>query len=777
MFNNNQTPNAANYNPALNQNNLPQRISDGGGYQNFNQEVNYNLASDIGVANSGDISFAEFLKMLNDRKVIIGMVTAVCFAFAVLYSLWLPNRYTANTTLEISGYAPVLAGASSENLYGQDTRKQDYQRTTIAKLENLGIVDEVLAKDDLFKELNTYFSNRRSFLGKLLSSLSFRKKNTDAENDAPTSRYTFKEDFIKKYLGLVKIDPITNTSLVKVSVTTTDPKLSERIANAHSEGFIEHLRKERQDSMLANLKLLQSKADELQGKVVASEQKIAQFAKSHKLITLTKDENLSIKQISDLTGLLSTATEKRIKSESLLSELEKDTQGNSLALDDEAIAKFRVSLAEAEAEYATMGEKLKPNFPSMLSLKAKIDSLQGAIKNQRNQAIRALRRQYESDLNSEQKLLKEIEIERNKAYETSQYSVEYNILQREYDSLKELYQNVLRQLQELMISSAGTVSNIYVSDYAAIPQTTSGPYRGLIMTLGLGLGLLFGVITAVMLHLFDNTIKSSDDMQSLLRLPVLGIVPSFSILMNSGDKKLEAASVETNLAKSIEKSNGKIEQLPLKRLANSEFVTVAHPNAVVSEAYRTIRVGILLSSADRPSKVVMVSSAKKGEGKSSFISNLAITFAQASYRTLIIDTDIRQAKLNKLFNVPENQHGLVDYLTRQGKIENIIHKTSINNLSILPAGSLAPNPAELLGSKKMAELIETLKGQYDYILVDAAPVLPVADSLILSRLVDGVILMVRENETERSFAQEAKKRLSQVGAKLLGVVINDAVLN
>jgi capsular exopolysaccharide synthesis family protein len=204
-------------------------------------------------------------------------------------------------------------------------------------------------------------------------------------------------------------------------------------------------------------------------------------------------------------------------------------------------------------------------------------------------------------------------------------------------------------------------------------------------------------------------------------------------------------------------------------------MSVTAPNDIVSEALRTIRAGILLSSADHPPRLIMITSAMKGEGKTTVLYNLAATLAQASHRTIMIDGDLRERGLTKLFCRDQTPAGvgLSDYLAGQAELTQVIRPTPVAGLDILPAGNRAPNPAELLSSNAMRDLVGDLSDTYDFVLVDSPPILPVADGLTLSRVVDSVVLVVRSRTTERDLAQESRRRLLRVNARILGVVLND----
>ena len=732
----------------------------------------------------GEPSVSDVIAFARKYRRLIFLTTLSCVVAACLYCLAATKMYTSTTSLEIGGYAPVLPGGELERIIGQDTRKQDYQKTTIAKLKLMSIADEVLSRDNLAVELQEYFRRTKGGAAGLLSWVNFGgpKEVGERSERSPASRYSHAEPLLQDYLGLVDVHPVEDTSLVEVSATTADARLSQRVANAHSEAFIDHLRNERQKGILANLKLLQTQADELQEKVTASEQNLAMYAESNELLSLSKDENIVVKQIADLTGLLVTAMGRRIRSESLLRQVESRSLEDSTALDDQSIRELRVALKEARAEYADMNAKVTPAYPAMTQLKAKIDSLTQTVNEERRHTLNALRTSYESDLSAENKLIAQIEGQKAKAHEVTRKLVQYNILEREYESLQDLYQNVLKQLKESQISSTGGGSNVFISDFAALPLSPSRPLKSLVILAGLFGGLLVGLLMALLFEVMDNTIKTAEEAQQVLGLASLGVVPSFPASLSRSARGLAKSldGPETDAKIKDGRRTGDLVVYSRRRSGEAdlrEFVTVSAPQATVSEAFRTIRAAILLSSAEHPPRVVMVTSAKKNEGKTTLVSNLAITIAQSGQRTILVDGDVRQSKLAERFSVSSDKAGLVEVLTGNASLDDAISETSVENLSIVGAGSLAPNPAELVGSRQMQSIIGLLRERYDYVLLDTPPVLPVSDSLMLSRFVDGVVVVARSHGTERNLAREATRRLQQVNAPILGVVVNDVDLN
>jgi capsular exopolysaccharide synthesis family protein len=726
------------------------------------------------------LSFSHYLRLVRKHLSLIISTSCATTAIAALYCFLTPSMYTAATTIEIKGYAPILATSQTETLFGNDTRKIEYQKTTIAKLKLEGLADQVLAKNRLAEDLEEYWEARRSMLGKLIHKVlhPFQTTASAASLQSSDPLFLMKPSVVGKYLGLIQIAPIHETNLVSIQATTAQPELSQRLANAHALGFIDHLQRERQEVITTNLQLLQRQAQDLKNRVTGAEQQLSSYAANNKIFAVgdATAQITNSRQIESLSSLLAEATGRRIKTESLLAEVQNKKVEDLSVTDDEGTRQLRTSLQQAQAEYATLGSKVTPAHPSMMELKAKMDSLKQAISDDRKRAVRTIQTQFSNEKSAEGRLKAQIDGEKGLAQDMSKQLIQYNVLAKEATSLRDLYQAVLKQVKEIEISASSAASNVFITDYASLPTSPSAPKTNLIVTLFAILGIALGLIIALVLEAFDTTLKSTEDVQAALDLPLLGAVPEFNerqdLLASEERPKLpeleELKDERSHERPAIEATTEDITKSP-------QIMSISAPNDIVSEALRTIRAGILLSSADHPPRVIMITSAMKGEGKTTVLYNLAATLAQASHKTIMIDGDLRERGLTKLFCREQTPAGvgLSDYLAGQAELAQVIRPTPVTGLDILPAGNRAPNPAELLSSITMRELVGDLSDTYDFVLVDSPPILPVADGLTLSRVVDSVVLVVRSRTTERELAQESRRRLLRVNARILGVVLND----
>jgi capsular exopolysaccharide synthesis family protein len=299
-------------------------------------------------------------------------------------------------------------------------------------------------------------------------------------------------------------------------------------------------------------------------------------------------------------------------------------------------------------------------------------------------------------------------------------------------------------MKEAGVSAGLTISNIQVVDKAEIPTGPYKPNKKLNLLLAAVVGLFLGIGLAFFFEYLDNTVKTPEVVEQLIRLPSFGMVPEISY---ERKKRLEKAAYPV------------------------ELVTHGHPKSILSEAYRNIRTSILLSFSEKPPKKIVITSPNPSEGKTTTVVNTAIALSQTGAQVLVIDGDMRHPRVHKIFD-EENGAGLSNFLSGNASIESVIKKTEVPNLYYMPAGPIPPNPSELIGSKLFKVMMDSLGKKFDHIILDSPPALGFADSVILSTAVDGVVLVVLGGKTPRETLQRTKEVLHQVNAKILGVVIN-----
>jgi succinoglycan biosynthesis transport protein ExoP len=732
---------------------------------------------------------SQYLGVLRKRRKLIAASGCSLGFIAFLYCLLTPPSFTADTTIELRGHAPILASIQSENLFGSDSRKVEYLKTTVAKLKLTGLADAVLGRNHLDRDLHQYWISHRSPLASLWSSLRGLQPTISSASDKTTPHtggyFQHTPSEISRYLSLIDVEPVHETNLVHIKATTTNKTLSQKIANLHATEFIEHLKRERQGAIQANVQLLRVQSDALRDKVGHAEEQLSSYAAANKLLLARNNDGngLNHRHIESLAQMLADATGRRIKSESALQQAQRQKDDEGTFFDNEITQQLRATLKQSETEYASLGSQVTAAYPGMRELQAKITALRKAIRDERKQGIQSLQSQFTADLNAENALREQIEGEKAKAQDVARRLIHYDVLSKEASSLRDLYQAVLKQAKEIEMSASVATSNVFIADYAPLPTSPSAPKTRLIVILATLVGLSAGVMLAYILESLTDTITTPEDVHQTLDLPILGSIPDFALSAkdrakalphnpdHAGDAQGEPPSPSTPAEPTVLASDSS----PNQPSHNPELITISAPQTAIAEALRTIRANVLLSSADYPPRVIMLASSVQGEGKTTILSNLAVTLAQANHRTLIIDGDLRIAGLTNLFcGTHATGPGLSELLTAQLPLEQVIYPTGVQHLDLLPVGARPPNPAELVGSESMKRLLAGLKERYDFILVDSPPVMAVADALLLSRMVDSILFVVRSGVTPRPIAREARNKLARVKARVIGIVLNGA---
>jgi capsular exopolysaccharide synthesis family protein len=398
-----------------------------------------------------------------------------------------------------------------------------------------------------------------------------------------------------------------------------------------------------------------------------------------------------------------------------------------------------------------------PNFPKVQRLEAQIKELDTTIENEKQNILNGLESDYREARQHENLLREDLEDQKAENNAMSEKLVEYNILKREAEANKVLYDGLMTKLKEVSIQEGLKSSNIRVVDPAMVPSYPSRPAKTRNLVLAFLVGLVGGIGLAILREYLDNTVKSPDDIEHLARLPSLAVVPQFA--SSNGNSKGRALL------------NGGSSNGHEKRI---ELVAQHLPKSQMSEAFRALRTSILLSQADHPPQVILVTSALPREGKTTAAANLAVTLAQLGDRTVLVDADLRKPGVGRVLNLSsDNNAGLSSYLAGASSLDLVtVPHPAIPNLAAIPTGPLPPNPADLLSSHKLAEAIAELRSKFKFIVIDSPPIMAATDAVIVSVQTDGVLLVVRSGETPKGAVTRTRDLLISVKCRLLGVVLN-----
>jgi capsular exopolysaccharide synthesis family protein len=491
---------------------------------------------------------------------------------------------------------------------------------------------------------------------------------------------------------------------------------------------------------------LTQQLDDLKAKVERADEALQAFGSKHDIVSLDEKENVTMQRLTELNETLTKAESERMAKEALYKQT-KELNFDALPsiLENKLIMDLKQAYIQLEAHYMKLSETYKPEYPEMVRVKQQMQTIQKRIDAEINKIITGIKNDYESSLRKETLLRQAFEQQKARVMNMNEKAIQYNILKREADTNKELYRGLLQRMKEAGVSAGITASNIQVVDQAELPIRPYKPNKRLNLILAAVVGLFLGIGLAFFFEYLDNTVKTSEEVEQLLRLPSLGMVPEIS---SERRKRLEKGS-----------------SYPV------ELITHGHPKSMLSEAYRNIRTSILLSFSEKPPKKIIITSPNPGEGKTTTVINTGIALSQTGAQVIIVDADMRKPRIHKIFN-GGNGTGLSNFLSGHVELESIVKETEIPNLYYIPAGPIPPNPSELISSSLFKNMVGSLEERFVHIILDSPPVLGFADSIILSTAVDGVILVVLGGKTPRETLQQAKEALHQVNVKILGVVIN-----
>jgi len=544
---------------------------------------------------------------------------------------------------------------------------------------------------------------------------------------------------------------------VKIAFDSRYPDLAARAANTVAEAFIAQQLDQKIEATRYATQFLAKQLEESRGKLEESEGKLTKFLNGHDILFVTADrggqqQDLVSQQLALLSDALLKARGERIAKESLMT-LASTRSVDSLpaVLQSAAIAGRKQELAMLESEYRKLTQTFKADYPRMQQLAEKMAETRQQVRVEIDRVVAALQTDYQTAVRTERELEVALTQQRKLARGLSDSMAEYSLLRREVDTNRELFASLLGRLRETQISAALFTSNISVVDRAEVPSAPYKPNKSQSILIACAAGLLLGIALAFLFEYLDMNIKDTKEVESVLRVPALGLVPSRHALQGRRARRALAAA----------------DGAPFALLAHSEMASV------FSEAFRNLRTSLLYSTPDHPPKTILVTSPHPEDGKTSLVTNLAITLAQlGSGEILVIDGDMRRPNLHNILKIPKAP-GLSTYLTGQAQLEDVIVATAIPNLSVIPAGRLPVNPSELVASARFKQALETLGQRFAYIVIDTGPLFGVSDGMILAGQVEGVVLVLRQGRASRDAAQRAIRSLMSVRARLLGVILND----
>jgi capsular exopolysaccharide synthesis family protein len=551
------------------------------------------------------------------------------------------------------------------------------------------------------------------------------------------------------FLSNLKTDPIRKSDLVRISYSSSDKDLAQKIVNVFTEEYMQFEIDCKNQSFTQIRQWLGKQIAQLGDRVEGSQRKLYQYGGAGEILSQEDKDNVVFQKYMELNGLLTKASADRITKESQYHQISKMGAAASPITNNPLVLELRKQISTESAKVAGLRKIYLANHPKLMAEEANLQGLQSRLTSE----IKNIRATVEADYGvarrAENLITEALEAEKQKIADLQKKLVQYKILKRDVDANEELYKGLLSRMKEAAISSTMVSSVLSVIDPAETPLFPSSPRKFRNMALAIVMGLMGGVFLAFIIEQFDDTIKTVEEAETVCQLPILGIVPL--LRRNKGLALLGQGTGAANPEPGL---------IPYNNL-----------RSIVADAIFGVRTSVLLSGPAGPPATIMVTSPNPSEGKSTMAANLAISLAIDGRKVLLIDADMRQPSIHKFFNLPP-MPGLSDAITGSAAYKDVILPTEIPNLSIITAGTTPPNPASLLGSKVFKDTLESLREEFQHIIIDTPPTLGMPDSRILSPSIDSAILVLKYHSTRRETARAARLMLSQVHTKLIGVVLN-----
>jgi len=751
----------------------------------------YNYGVDPNADN--EVHLLDYWRAIRKRLWLVLGIVALVTMLSIVYVARKPDFYEAQARVQVDLEETGNLVNNSRPLYGP-TDDPIYFNTQLQILVSPGLMRRVVRTLDL--EHNPDFfkgdpAQRQSTWQTLLRMVGLNKKSPDNAAKPPdqlplttnVAQATAREDlneakrlapYVNTILSGLKVEPVKEargyykeTRLIDIKFTHNVPEVTSKIVNAIAETYTFSNLEKRTEANSTTGDFLQKRIAELQQQIRTSEERLVNYAKNNQIISLDPNQNTVVERLAGLNQQLLQAENDRKTAEAAYNAAKNPEAANALA-DDGAkqTNEIEAKLVELRQKRALLLVEATEEAPEVKEVDEQITELDKQLKDLRSRKsatlLTNLHTRYQQTLEREQSLRKAFEQQRAETLSQNEAAINYRIIQQEIETNKSLLNGLLQGAKENDVVMAGKPNNISIVDYALTPDSAVGPNRArtviaaFFLSIGLGLGL------ALFFEYLDDTVHSTEEVERVLHLPALAVIPSVGSAV-----RRRVLPGSTALQKQNGNGNG-----------NSELLMNVDGRSPLAEAYRHLRTSVLLSTAGRAPKSLLVTSSLPGEGKTTTAVNTAISLAQTGTSVVIIDADMRRPRLQNIFNM-HGQLGLSSILSSdvsEADMLAMVTNDEESGLNVLTSGPIPPNPAELLGSDQMRRLLAALQANYTHVVVDSPPVSSFTDGVLISTMVDGVLLVVHGGKSSRHIVRRSKQLLNDVGAKIFGVVLNNVNL-
>ncbi|MCF8055331.1 MAG: polysaccharide biosynthesis tyrosine autokinase [Desulfocapsa sp.] len=698
----------------------------------------------------------DYLRIITKRKLTILTIFVIILLITIIRTYTTTPIYTASSHVLIE--RNLSPSALDTGIYS--SYDPNFMATQLELIRSTNVALKVVNRLELDTKYRHYFFNNekanrsspfssiKGFVSSIFS-LEPNEQTTDAPNNAeqlnrPAAK-TDAEIIAARIRDNLSIKPVKGTKTVLISYSDTTPVIAKLIVDSIVQAYIDEILEIKLSTSRYSQQWMTNKAEEERQKLADAEKNLHQYVKKNDLVTVENKLNSAYpEKLAELSSQLTKVQAELKEYETLYNLLQtsaknyKQIETLKVFTSNETLQQLHQKISLTDQTIRDLSKKYGPKHPAMIKARTEHDLLTREKTSTIDRIVDATRNSYELAKAREVNLKQLIAKTKTDMLNVNERFMQYSIMKREVDMNQALYNSLTSSIKKATVTEQTQDVKIWVLRKADLPEAPSKPDKKRSIAMGLILGLLGGIGMAFFLEYLDNTVKNGEGIEKRFGLTVLG---------------------------SVEELQGKSDHIETYLLKN--------PLSPLAESYRLIRSGLLLSSPDHPPRSILITSMVPQEGKTSTTSNLARILAQNNKKVLIIDCDMRRPRMHSLFGMP-NSHGLSSYLS--GNTDKSPICASENELVFLiPSGPVPPNPAELLHSTKMQLLVGEMLKKYDYVLLDSPPIQSVTDSLTLSSLVDGTLLVTRSGKTTFDMIESGLKKLHDVRATILGVVLNGLI--
>jgi len=706
-----------------------------------------------------EVHLRDYIRLVVKRRYTVYTFFAVVFAITLIINFSAVPVYMATTKVLIEKNEPGNLAANFYYLpYDPDFGETQYQL-----IKGTSVAQRVVNMLSLDRTYESFFNKDGQGLGLVggtvgwfkglfsvvgqVTGISGPNPLVGGKKEPTDSELAAKRDSLAKMIsGSLIVAPIKNSKLVNISYMSTNPEVAALIVNSVAKAYMEDMMEMKMNSSQHAMKWMTEKAEEERTRLDRSEKALQEYMRNKDIVTLENRIAMVPEKLSEVATRIAVAETKRKEMESLYNKVKglganlEQAETIPAISADLTVQALRGQIMKAEQNIMEMSKKFGQKHPSMITAQSDLKVLKEKREQEIRRVIESIKNDYEMAKTNEEAFRKLASQTKSETLNLSEKFIQFGALKREAETNKQLFEAIIKKIKEQDVTQDIQTVSVWVVEKAEVPKSPASPNKTLNLMYGLLAGIFGGIGLAFFVEYLDNTVKSPDDIEEKLGAPVLGMVT----LLKSKEHGAEEAIMKD-------------------------------PRSQFSENYKVIRTSILLSSSAGPPKNMLITSTSPGEGKTVTSVNLAMAMSQVDQSVLLIDSDLRKPRIHKIFGL-DNSKGLSTYLASAPGAGITSHEVS-PHLHVVTSGPIPPNPSELLGSARMQDLLAELNERFDIIIWDSAPLLTVTDSLILSKALDGTVVIARAGQTTHEMIGRGLKSLSDIEAHFLGIIINGVDLN